>query len=91
MFSFYLGVLEAMSRLGENATVGNIQKMNLHLTRGQVQRVLNSLEGEMYIAYRVEKHGRTGKKVYYALNLCVTNVFITSKALDEAGYIPMGA
>lgn len=86
MFSEYLGVIESISRLGERATVGNIQKMNLHLSRRQVERVLKSLVGEGYVSSRTEPYGRTGKNVYYLMNILVTNVFIMNKSIEEAGY-----
>lgn len=86
MFSEYLGVIEAIVRLQENATIGNIQKMNIHLTRRQVERVLKSLVGEGYVSSRTEPYGRTGKNVFYLMNLCVTNVLIVNKAIEEGGY-----
>lgn len=86
MFSSYLGVIEAVASLGENATAGNIQKMNIHLTLGQVKRILKSLEGEWYAAPRREPHGRTGKDVWYLLNVCTTNIFYANKRIEMAGY-----
>lgn len=87
MFASFLGTIEAVARLGENATVGNVQKMNMHLSVGQVGRLLKQLETEGYMHHKLEPYGRTGKKVYYLSNLCVTNVCITANAAHEAGYV----
>lgn len=88
LFSSYIGCIEAVARLGENATVGNIQKMNMHLTVGQVKRVMKYLASEKYVFSETRPYGRTGKNVYYLSNLCVTNLYITSRATEDAGYIP---
>ena len=83
LFASYLGAIEAIARLGEKATVGEIQKMNSHLTRGQMQRVLNGLMGEGYVNFTTVKYGRTGKKVYYVTDRCVVNVSIVGRAVYD--------
>lgn len=87
MFSSYLGIIESIASLGNNATITAIHQMNTHLSRHQVARVLKSLEGEKYVSFDMVKHGGSGKKVYYLLNVCVTNIFITNKRIDESGYL----
>lgn len=87
LFASFLGCIEAVVRLNDNATAGNVQKMNLHLTIGQVKRALTQLEKEGYMHHKIERYGRTGKKVYYLSNLCVTNVCIVANAANEAGYV----
>lgn len=87
LFASFLGVIESVARLNEDATIGNVQKMNSHLTRGQVERCLKQLETEGYMHHKIEPYGRTGKKVWYLSGLCSTNMFIVNKAIDEAGYL----
>lgn len=87
MFSEFLGIIEAVARLNDNATKGAIQRMNSHMTVGQVERRIKSLVGDGYLHSKVEPHGRTGKIVYYLSNVCSTNMHITNKAIDEAGYL----
>jgi len=91
MFSSHLGIIEAIASLGAGATITAIQKMNMHLSRHQIVRLLNSLEGEKYVSFDMVKHGGSGKKVYYLLNVCVTNIFITNKRIEEAGYLEASA
>lgn len=86
-FATFLGCIESVARLNENATVGNIQKMNLHLTVGQVGRALKQLMEEGYMHSRREPHGRTGKTVYYLSGRCSTNMLIVDKAISDAGYL----
>lgn len=86
LFATFLGCIESIARLNDDATIGAIQKMNSYLTRGQVERALKQLEREGYVLWKMEPYGRTGKKVWYLSNTCVTNIFITNKAIDEAGY-----
>lgn len=87
LFASFLGVIEAVARLNEDATIGNVQKMNPHLTRGQVARCMDQLETEGYMHHKTERHGRTGKKVYYLSNTCSTNMCIVDKAINDAGYL----
>jgi len=87
LFASFLGCLESIARLNDTATAGNIQKMNPHLTIGQVKRCLSQLETEGYAHHKIERHGRTGKKVYYLSNRCSTNVLILNSAIDAAGYL----
>jgi len=87
LFASFLGCIEAVARLGENATAGNVQKMNLHLSVGQVKRCLSQLEAEGYMHHKIEHHGRTGKKVYYLSNLCSTNILCVDNAINTAGYL----
>jgi len=83
MFANFLGVIEAIARLEANATVGNIQKMNLHLTRGQVERALKNLMTEEYVTFEMMPYGKTGKKVWACSNRCVTNMCIVANAVCE--------
>ena len=87
MFSEFLGIIEAVARLNDNATKGAIQRMNSHMTVGQVERRIKSLVADGYLHSKVEPHGRTGKIVYYLSNVCSTNMHITNNAIDEAGYL----
>lgn len=86
LFASFLGCIEAVARLNDNATIGNVQKMNLHLTVGQVKRCLSQLETEGYMHHKMEPYGRTGRKVYYLSNVCVTNIVLVASAADQAGY-----
>jgi len=88
LFASFLGVMEAVARLNDNATIGNVQKANSHLSRGQVERCLKQLETEGYMHHKIEPYGRTGRKIWYLSSLCVTNMFIVAKSVDEAGYRP---
>jgi len=81
MFANCLGVIEAVAKLGENATIGQVQRMNSHLSRGQVERVLKQLAKEDYVGYFEFAHGRTGKKVWHIRNRCHVNIAIV------AGYV----
>jgi len=83
LFATFLGCIESIARLCDNATAGNIQKMNSHLSIGQVKRALSQLEIEGYVSHVLVPYGRTGKRVYRLTNQCMTNVFITSKAIDD--------
>lgn len=87
MFALALGVIESVARLRENATVGNIQKMNSHKTRGQIERMLVSLQEEGYVTYHVEKYGRTGRKVWSLTDRCYTNMHIVTEATENAIYL----
>lgn len=87
LFASFLGVIESVARLNENATIGNVQKMNSHLTRGQVERCLKQLEIEGYMHHKIEHYGRTGKKVWYLSGRCSTNMSIVNRAIDDAGYL----
>lgn len=83
LFSSFIGCIESIARLGDNATVGQVQKMNSHLTVGQVKRCIDQLSREGYVVGELVKHGRTGKRVFHLSDLCVTNVFYLGKAIDE--------
>lgn len=91
MFSTYLGIIESIASLKGDATITAIQSMNIHLSRHQVMRALKVLEGEGYVSFDMVKHAGSGKKVYYLLNRCVTNIFITNKKIEEAGYLEASA
>jgi len=86
LFATFLGCIEAIARLNDSATAGNIRQMVPHLSIGQVRRALSQLESEGYVLWKIEPHGRTGKRVYFLASRCVTNVFITNKAIGGAGY-----
>jgi len=88
LFASFLGMLEAIVKLNDAATAGNIQKMNMHLTIGQVKRLLCQLESEGYVHHKLEAYGRTGKRVYYLSGVCATNVNILNFYIVEAGYVP---
>lgn len=72
----YLFILESVSGLKHGGTVGQIAKPYSSLSRGQVQRILDSMEKSGIIYMTVEQYGRTGKKVYriteYAAMVCAT-------------------
>jgi len=82
LFATFLGCIESIAHLIDEATAGNIQKMNSHLTIGQVKRALAQLEKEGYVTNVVMPHGRTGKRVYRLTSTCMTNIFITNKKID---------
>lgn len=84
MFADMLGILEAVSRLRENATKGMVQKMNIHLTVGQVGRLLTNLEKEGYLQSEMVAWGGTGKRIYAPTDRCHTNMLIVSSAIDAA-------
>lgn len=87
MFSEYLGILEAIARLNDGATKGAIQKMNSHMTVGQVQRRLTALLEDGYVHFKLESHGRTGKIVYYLSGRCSTKMHCVNEAINEASYL----
>lgn len=81
MFANSLGILEAMARLGKKATIGNINKMNLHMTRGQVDRCLKNLMVEGYAEFEEVPYGRTGMKIWKTSDRCWTNMCIVANAI----------
>lgn len=90
MFSEFLGIIQAIARLNENATKGSIQRMNSHMTVGQVERRIKSLIADGYLHSKIEPHGRTGKIVYYLSSRCETDMFIVNNSIDQAGYVREG-
>lgn len=90
LFASFLGCIESVTRLGEGATIGAVQKMNTHLTAGQVKRCLTQLEKEGYMHHKIVPYGKTGKAVYYLSNRCVTNLDIVARATETNGYIVEG-
>jgi len=82
LFATFLGCIESIATLNDDATAGNIQKMNSHLSVGQVKRALKQLETEGYVRNVLMPYGRTGKRVYRLTNLCMTNVYITNNKID---------
>lgn len=84
LFASFLGCIESIARLRSNATAGNIQKMNSHLTVGQVKRCLSQLEKEGYVIHELQPYGRTGRNVYYLSNVCVTNIVIVAGAAETS-------
>jgi len=83
MFENYLGVIDAVALLGVNATCGNVQKMNINRTRGQVERLLKGLVGEGYMERVSVPYGGTGKIIYSVTNRCQTNFGIVNSAVDN--------
>lgn len=83
MFANCLGVLEAAAKLCEGATAGAIQKMNPHMTNGQVRRVLEMLEGEGYIARSFVPYGRTGKYIWWPTERGIINIMSLVRAYNE--------
>jgi len=81
MFANSLGVIEAIARLGAKATIGNINKMNLHMTRGQVDRALKNLMTEGYVLFETVPYGRTGMKIWKNSDNCWTNMCIVANAI----------
>lgn len=83
LFASFLGCIEAIVRLGENATPGCVQKMNSHLTIGQVRRVLNQLEKEGYVEHELKPYGGTGKRVYHLSKTAEKNIIIIASDIEE--------
>lgn len=86
MFGNFLGVLEAIARLGDKATIGEVQKINNHLTRGQTERLMNTLVKEGYAGFDVVPYGSTGKKLWYCTSRCNTNMSIVTTAIERGVY-----
>jgi DNA-binding PadR family transcriptional regulator len=83
MFANFLGCLESACSLKGDATIGNIQKMNPHMTRGQVERALNNLASEGYVFFETVAYGRTGKKVWHATENGIINLCAVTRAYAE--------
>lgn len=83
LFATFLGCIHAIVELGRFATVGGIQKMNPHLSVGQVKRALKQLEREGYAIGETEPYGRTGRTVYRISNLCDTNLALINTCIDK--------
>lgn len=83
MFATALGVLEAIARLGDQATIGNINKMMPHLTRGQVDRCIKNLFTEHYVEFDTVPYGRTGKRIWKNTNTSYTNMCIVANAICQ--------
>lgn len=81
MFANSLGVLESIARLGTEATIGNINKMMPHLTRGQVDRCIKNLFTEHYVEFETVPYGRTGKRIWKNTDNCWTNMCIVANAI----------
>lgn len=82
MFSEYLGIIESVARLGENATKGGVQRMNSCMTVGQVERRLKALVADGYLISERVDYAGTGKVVYALTNRCQTNMLIVTKCVD---------
>ena len=83
LFASYLGCLQAIARLKYEATVGQVQKMNPHLTVGQVKRILVSLDAEGYVWCEKVAYGGTGKNVYHLSGKCLSNVFSVNDSMKD--------
>jgi len=86
LFANFLGVIQAIVDLNDNATAGQIQRMNPHMTKRQVETYLKNLEREGYLHNKIEPHGSTGKRVYYLSGKAVYDIQIVTKHIDFAGY-----
>lgn len=90
LFATFLGCIESIATLVDDATSGNIQKMNPHLTHRQIKTALKNLEGEGYVTRVLVPHGRTGKYVFRLTNTCMTNIYITNKKIDALTEMEVG-
>lgn len=90
LFASFLGCIESVARLGDNATAGNVQKMNSHLTIGQVKRLLRQLGEEGYVESEYVAYGRTGKYVYRLSQRCDVNMNIVTGAINQV-FVEEGA
>jgi hypothetical protein len=81
MFANNLGMIDAIAQLGERATIGEIQKMNPHLTRGQVERLIKGLCTEKYVDFKTVAYGRTGKRIWFITDRCFTNMCTVAKII----------
>lgn len=57
-------VLHALSSAKDGLTIGQIEKVNTWMSRGQVERILESLSDIGFTYHEVIAHGRTGKRVF---------------------------
>lgn len=65
-FLAYISVMQALAKMPGGGTVGQIQSYNPHMTRGQGERVLKSLEKDgMVICEGVAYRSNITKKVYH--------------------------
>lgn len=82
-FKDYAGVVEALADKPAGATVGQVQRMNVHLTRSQVQRVLENLVGEgTCIAESVQYRPHIASKIYHLTSEAVDMFDVICKKFD---------
>lgn len=73
-FADFLGCIQSVAVLGDNATSGNVRKMNPHMSQSQVKRMLTKLEGEGYVVSEKVDYCRTGKIVYHLSDKSIVNM-----------------
>lgn len=65
-FLSYIAVMQALAKMPGGGTVGQIQRYNPHMTRGQGERVLRSLEKDgLVIVEAVAYRPNINKRVYH--------------------------
>lgn len=77
-FTRYTGVLEVLAESPKGATVGQIQKLNNFMTRGQIERTLRDLIGEGFV--------RT-EKVQYRPHIHSNIFHIEPRAAEYCGWV----
>lgn len=69
-------VLHALSSARDGLTIGQIEKVNTWMSRGQVERILESLCDIGFTYHEVIAHGRTGKRVFHITGTAVSSCSI---------------
>lgn len=65
-FLAYISVMQALAKMPSGGTVGQVQRYNPHMTRGQGERVLKSLEKDgLVIVEGVAYRSNITKRVYH--------------------------
>lgn len=91
-FLQYLSVMQALAKSEGGATVGQVLRVNPHLTRGQGERILKSLVSEglvivEFVAYR----SNINKRVYHldarAVEYCECIVNDFDNSLHQRSYL----
>lgn len=81
MFTRYIAVLEVLAKSPAGATVGQVQKWNVHLSRGQIERAMRDLIAE--------GHVRT-ERVPYRANVMKNVYHIEERAVEYCEYVVKG-
>lgn len=66
--NFVLEIFTAMDHLSgvqNGCTITEMCKVMPYCSRGEIIRILETLEGMHYAYHEIKPHGRTGKKVYH--------------------------
>ena len=83
MFANYLGCIEAVASFDGQASAGQVQRMNAHMTLWQVKRALDNLVGEGYLDKEKRARGNTGVWIYMPTNRCDQNIRIVSQKVEN--------